>query len=63
MTINDNTKKTLRRKSCHLSQSASDIGALVMMCERDEEPWPIAVVCWRIVMTFACYKVMVTRYL
>jgi hypothetical protein len=37
-----NNKKDLRQKNCHCHKLASDGGALIMMCERDEEPPPSA---------------------
>ncbi len=34
------TKKTWDKKVVFCHKSASDGGALAMMCGRDEEPWP-----------------------
>jgi len=41
-TINNDKKKTWTKKIVFCHKSASDGGAPVMMCGKDEEPWPSA---------------------
>jgi hypothetical protein len=46
---------------CH--KSTSDGGALVGMCERDEELWLSVTACWKIAMAWVRCKVIDTRCL
>ncbi len=50
------TKKTWDKRVVIFHKSTSDGGALAMVCGRDEEPRSSVTVCWKIVMTCACYK-------
>ncbi len=57
ITINDN-KEDLRKGAIIYHKSASDEGALTMMCEKDEGLQPKATTRWRIIMACACCKAM-----
>ncbi len=57
---NPNKNKTVNKKAIVYHKLPNDKGALVGMCERDEECFPNATTHWRIIMDYACWRVMDT---